>query len=111
MEDTANQNLNHNSNVMQQQLLQQQKNSQEKALYITFFCLTTAFLVCHTPRIILNIYEVPMSIQRDLCENKLKRHYYQPSWVIIMSYFEKLFLVLNSSINFIFYCVSGKGFR
>ena len=42
-------------------------SSQERTLYITFFCLTTTFLLCHLPRILLNIYEVPMSQDRELC--------------------------------------------
>ena len=87
------------------------QNNQEKALYITFFCLTTTFLLCHTPRIILNIYEVPMSIERDICMKKYNRHYFQPIWVLILAYFEKLSLILNSSINFVFYCLAGQAFR
>ena len=83
----------------------------EKALYVTFFCLTTTFLVCHLPRIIINIYEVPMSRDRQICENELKRHYFLPSWLIILSYFEKLALIFNCSINFVFYCFASKMFK
>ena len=83
----------------------------EKALYVTFFCLTTTFLVCHLPRIILNIYEVPMSTNREICVELYKIHYYQPKWVIILSYFEKLALIFNCSINFVFYCLASKMFK
>lgn len=100
-----------NIDVEQQQIQQQQKNSQEKALYVMFFCITTAFMICHAPRVIINTFEVQMSIDRDICENKLKRVYYPPAWVLILSYFEKWFLILKSSINFILYCVSSKAFR
>ena len=86
-------------------------NGSEKALYITFFCLTTTFLICHLPRIILNVYEVPMSNYREICLQKFKRHYFQPSWVIILSYFEKLCLIINSSTNFLCLCLVSKMFR
>ena len=83
----------------------------EKALYVTFFCLTTTFLVCHLPRLIINIYEVPMSSNRQICEEIYQRHYFQPKWVIILSYFEKLALIFNCSINFVFYCFASKMFK
>mgnify|MGYP007045329549 CR=1 FL=1 len=40
-------------------------SNSEKALYLTFFCLTTTFLFCHLPRIILNVYEVPMTVHKE----------------------------------------------
>ena len=83
----------------------------EKSLYVTFFCLTTTFLVCHLPRLIINIYEVPMSSNRQICEEIYQRHYFQPKWVIILSYFEKLALIFNCSINFVFYCFASKMFK
>ena len=100
-----------NNSVIQRQLQQQNKNIRERGLYITFFCLTATFMICHLPRIILNIYEVTMSIERDICEKKHNIRYFPPFWTIILSHFEKLFLIVNSSIHFIFYYVSGKVFR
>lgn len=85
--------------------------SQERTLYITFVCLTTTFLLCHLPRIILNVYEVPMSKRRFLCNMLFKMPFYSPSWVLVMSSVEKLTLIINSSINFVFYCLVGKAFR
>ena len=37
--------------------------------------------------------------------------FYQPSWVIILSCVEKFTMILNSSINFVYYCLAGKAFR
>ena len=85
-------------------------SSQERTLYITFFCLTTTFLLCHFPRILLNIYEVPMSQDRDLCK-LYKRPFYSPRWVLIAACVEKLLLIANSSFNFVIYCLAGKHFR
>jgi hypothetical protein len=85
--------------------------SQEKTLYMTFVCLTITFLLCHMPRIVLNVYEVPMTKRRRICKYLFKRPFYSPSWVLILSSVEKLTLIINSSINFIFYCLVGKAFR
>ena len=85
--------------------------NQEKTLYLTFVCLTITFLVCHLPRIILNIYEVPMNKRRFLCQAIFNKTFYQPLWVIILTSVEKLTLIINSSINFFFYCLVGKAFR
>ena len=52
-----------------------------------------------------------MSSDRQICEDHYKIHYYQPKWVIVLSYFEKLALIFNCSINFVFYCFASKMFK
>ena len=69
---------NHSSHIVNSNI-----SSQERTLYITFFCLTTTFLLCHLPRILLNIYEVPMSQDRELCRQVYKRPFYSPRWVLV----------------------------
>ena len=81
-------------------------NKNVSAAYHTYF-----YLPCHFPRLIINIYEVPMSSDRQICEDHYKIHYYQPKWVIVLSYFEKLALIFNCSINFVFYCFASKMFK
>ena len=110
-------NRSSNNHSLQQQTPNQSSHiahstisSQERTLYITFFCLTTTFLLCHFPRILLNIYEVPMSQDRDLCK-LYKRPFYSPRWVLIAACVEKLLLIANSSFNFVIYCLAGKHFR
>ena len=85
--------------------------NQERTLYLTFLCLTITFLVCHLPRIILNIYEVPMNKRRFLCQAIFNKTFHQPTWVTILTSVEKLTLIINSSINFFFYCLVGTAFR
>ena len=85
--------------------------NQERTLYLTFVCLTITFLVCHLPRIVLNVYEVPMSRRRAICNGLFHRPFYQPRWVIILTSIEKMSLIINSSINFFFYCLVGRAFR
>jgi hypothetical protein len=84
---------------------------QERSLYITFFCLTTTFFICHMPRVLLNINEFYMNQQRELCRTRYHRRYTEPDWVIIASAVEQLLLITNSSINFVYYCLVGKTFR
>lgn len=92
-------------------IFQGSSSSQEKSLYVTFFCLTTTFLICHSPRILLNINEFVMNQQRELCKDKYQRTFFDPRWVLIGSNMEKILLVFNSSINFVYYCLVGKAFR
>ena len=84
---------------------------QSRNLYMTFCFLTATFLLCHLPRIILNVYEVPMSHRRTLCNQLFGKNYYSPTWVHIVASVERLLLTVNSSINFVFYCLAGQSFR
>ncbi len=98
----------------QQQQQQQSANSpasQERSLYITFFCLTTTFFICHLPRILMNINEFYMNKQRLVCLERFGRQYQVADWVLICSFVEKFLLIFNSSINFVYYCLVGKTFR
>jgi len=45
---------------------------QERTLLITFFWIATIFVICHMPRIFLNVYEVKMSQDRDICKTHYK---------------------------------------
>lgn len=40
-----------------------------------------------------------------------RRQFIAPRWVLVVASFEKLFLIINSSLNFVIYCLAGKGFR
>ena len=84
---------------------------QSRNLYMTFCFLTVTFLLCHLPRIVLNVYEVPMSKRRMLCNQLFGKNFFSPPWVLILASVEKLTLIINSSINFVFYCLAGKSFR
>jgi hypothetical protein len=77
-QQNSNNTPNHSSHIVNSNI-----SSQERTLYITFFCLTTTFLLCHLPRILLNIYEVPMSQDRELCRQVYKRPFYSPRWVLV----------------------------
>ena len=94
--------------------------SQERSLYITFFCLTSTFFICHLPRIALNVSEIHLNNMQRRCREELNSdftlilgtvNYVEPAWVLIASSIEKILLIFNSSINFVYYCLVGKTFR
>ena len=45
------------------------------------------------------------------CFNSPAASYYGPEWQLLMDMLARYLAVLNSSINFIIYCVAGKQFR
>ncbi|TRY77850.1 hypothetical protein TCAL_06148 [Tigriopus californicus] len=103
---------------MQQQQQQQQQqhhysnsSTQEKCLFITFLCLTCTFFFCHLPRVLMNIHELQMNQLKIACDEQYNRRYKEPNWVLIAYSIEKVLLIFNSSINFVYYCVVGKKFR
>ena len=51
---------------------------------MTFVCLTMTFLICHMPRLIINVNEVPESERKDLCQNYFKMTYYSPRYAFIL---------------------------
>ena len=86
---------------------------QERSLLIIFICISFTFIVCHTPRMILNVYEFKMESDREACL-KLAGNtgkYIRPSWTIVLTCIEKILLILNSSANFVYYCFAGREFR
>jgi hypothetical protein len=45
------------------------------------------------------------------CFNSPAASYYGPEWQLVVDMFARYLAVVNSSINFIIYCVAGKQFR
>lgn len=45
----------------------QNEVKQERTLLIIFTCISATFIICHTPRMILNIYEFKMDQDKELC--------------------------------------------
>ncbi|XP_040583670.1 FMRFamide receptor [Lepeophtheirus salmonis] len=86
-------------------------SNHEKSLYITFFCLTTTFLICHLPRVLLNIHELNKNHLQNYCKKVYDTNYNPPEWTYLSTFVEKILLIFNSSVNFIFYCLVGKRFR
>ena len=81
------------------------KSSSKEMTYSTILLLIVAiFILCHMPRVALNIYEVFDYEQISECG--------PPVWSMIFKNFSNDILpALNSTINFFIYFLAGKKFR
>ena len=67
------------------------------------------FLVCHAPRIILDINELATIKISEYCESIGALEY--SFWSILVLNISHFLLVVNSSVNMIVYCLLGSRFR
>ncbi|TRY67132.1 hypothetical protein TCAL_11133 [Tigriopus californicus] len=74
-----------------------------------FVAIVTGFLLSNSPRILLNFHEVVVLDNAMACSRAGFRSF--PVWCRILTSFSHLFLVLNSSINILFYCMFNSQFR
>lgn len=81
------------------------KRSSRENNYSTILLLIVAiFIICHTPRVALNIYEA-MEFEKTLICGP-------PLWSMYFHIFsDGLFPILNSTLNFFIYFFAGKQFR
>ena len=76
----------------------------------TMLVLVTVFLILNTPRLILGLLEVSQLNTVEICyEHGFS--YNIPRNTYILDYFARLLVIINSSINFIIYCITGTEFR
>ena len=74
------------------------------------FGVVIVFVICNSLRVILNIYD--SAIVEDIIEcEKQKVGRYPPAWILCTISVSHLLLMVNSSVNFVVYCVAGKRFR
>ena len=91
--------------------------------------IVLVFLVLNFPRLVLGVYEISRSVflscqtfHTELdnnsrynlmvdCFNSPASSYHGPEWQLIVDILARYMAVINSSINFIIYCVFGKKFR
>ncbi len=89
-----------------------QKKREKSTVILVLIVLI--FIVCHSYRLSLRVYEFshPESQTREHFERcyKLGRFHIPVVFYVLVS-IHHVFLVLNSSINFIIYCCVGKDFR
>ena len=68
------------------------------------------FVICHTLRVFLNIYDFSVADEIISCEMKGVGRWPAP-WFICLTYVNQLMIMINSSVNFLVYCVAGSKFR
>ena len=72
--------------------------------------LVLVFLILNTPRIILGVIEVSQLKNVELCyENDEEYNVAQQAY--IFDIFARFLVILNSSVNFLIYCMVGSEFR
>ena len=76
----------------------------DNAMATLFFIIILFFIVCHSGKFVLNLYEV-YTIFAD------KDNLEWPLWAFVLTRVNHLLLVFNSSINFFIYCFRDAKFR
>jgi len=84
-------------------------NSSEDHLALVFFGIILTFLVCHTPRVLLNLFEVATMSQTSACEAAGKPPF--PFWVLATIKASHVLLAVNSATNMLVYCAVSSTFR
>ena len=83
--------------------LERQARQRQNTVRILFW-LVTIFFILNTLRAIKVAYSLTSVLLG-------KEHQPKPNWINIISPIYKLCLMLNSSLNFIIYCLAGENFR
>jgi len=85
------------------------KRKNEDSLAMVFVIIILIFLVCHAPRIILDINELVNLKRSEYCASTGATPF--SFWSIILLNVSHFLLVMNSSTNMIVYCLLGSRFR
>ena len=74
------------------------------------FGVVIVFAICHSLRVFINIYDFSVVDEIISCEKKGVGRV-PPAWIGCSIYVSQLLLMVNSSVNFLVYCVAGSKFR
>ena len=77
---------------------------------IIFMGIVIAFIICHFPRIFLDIHEIFTLEKSNFCQKSQRRNTV-PSWVFIVGNISSLLLTLNANINPFIYGYMSNKFR
>ena len=78
----------------------------EVNLATVLICIVIMFLLCHSPRLVINVAELIITRSYSECE-----HWMPPAWFLCLSSFMHWLLIVNSSSNFLIYCFMGRKFK
>ena len=79
-------------------------------LCLILLCIVFVFFICHASRIFLDVFE--FSNLESIIRCAGPRSVWHPgTWLQALPYVSHLMMILNSSINFIVYCLVGHTFR
>lgn len=83
------------------------RQRKEMNLCLILLCIVLVFFLCHAARITLDVYEFSNVELVISCWPP----YVPATWAQGLSYISHLMMILNSSVNFIVYCLVGHTFR
>ena len=85
------------------------RKNQENDLARVLIGIVFIFIVCHSLRVLTDIYEMINISSIIACHNAGRIGV--SSWLIQLHYFSKLMISTNASISMFIYCLINKGFR
>merc|ERR1711915_66583 len=86
------------------------RQRRENSLGVTLIVIVLMFLTCHSLKFFLSFYRVYVTEKTLFCSN-LGLIPFLPRWMHIVSCLSHLMLMMNSSCNFVVYCLVGSRFR
>ena len=102
-------NLEQTSSVRSRRQLRRRSLEQESDFARVLIAIVITFILCHSMRIILNLYEMIAAPMLSECASAGKNGLAR--WAAIAKPFSKLMLIVNSSVNMIIYCCLNAAFR
>ena len=87
-----------------------QQNNNDLNLAPVLFGVVIVFVFCNTLRVFLNMYDFAVVEEIISCEQKGVGRM-PPPWIVCSVSVSHLLLMINSSVNFLVYCVAGSKFR
>ena len=86
------------------------KRTKEFLLAKTMMVLVLVFLLLNTPRLVLCVVEVAQLRTVEKCYAD-GQDYYMSKQTYILDFLARFLVILNSSVNFVIYCLVGSEFR
>lgn len=91
------------------QTVNEKRRSFEDNLAKIFLGFVFVFLICHTPRLFLNIHELIVMEEAMKCQSQREEPF--SLWSLLLINVSHFLLVLNSSTNILVYCFMSSKFR
>ncbi|XP_040583841.1 FMRFamide receptor [Lepeophtheirus salmonis] len=87
------------------------RQRKEINLCLVLLCIVLLFFLCHTTRIILDIIEFSHLEKVIQCPKSHRRMWSPPYWAQVLYHVSHFTMMINSSFNFVVYCLVGHTFR
>lgn len=81
----------------------------EDRLAIIFMAIIFIFIICHFPRVLLDVHELATISNKQKCKAQGQSTF--PFWSHLCLSISQFLLVVNSAVNMVVYCLLGSKFR